>query len=134
MPDPKLATIKRYWDSINAGDAQAYLDTFCADGVAHDPVTGPPLGTSAERRTFIEGLFDRFPRRRFTLDFVTACGDSTAAKWSLAAVGADGSLVVTEGIDVCRHSDDGRIRELWAYPEGAPASEAAQGPPPSPPG
>jgi len=121
MPDPNLATVKRYWDAINAGDADGYLATFSSGGVAHDPANKPPLRTDAQRRTFIEALFDKFPTRRFTIDFMTPCGDATAAKWSLAAIASDGSLVVTQGIDVYRHADDGRIRELWAYPEAPPA-------------
>jgi|GEM_PF-4495894 len=122
MPDRNLATVKRYWDAINAGDAEAYLRTFSDDGVAHDPANKPPLRTAAQRRTFIEGLFDKFPTRRFTIDFVTACGDATAAKWSLAAIGSDGSLVVTQGIDIYHHRHDGLITAMWAYPEAAPAN------------
>ncbi|MEA3053648.1 MAG: steroid Delta-isomerase [Sphingomonadales bacterium] len=122
MPNVNLATVKRYWDAIDRGDTEAYLATFAKNGIANDPANKPGLRTAAARRTFIEGLFARFPRRRFTIDFMTGCGDSVAVKWSFAATGSDGAPVHAQGIDISRHADDGLIEELWAYPEQPPSS------------
>jgi steroid delta-isomerase len=108
--------VARYWAAINARDVEGYLATFADDAIAHDPVGGKPLHTTDERRAFIEKLFAKFARLRFATDFVTAAGDSTAVKWTLAACTAEAVLVQMEGIDIFRHAADGRIERLWAYP------------------
>jgi len=122
MTDRNLKMVARYWAAINGKNADGYLATFAKHAVAHDPVGSAPLATTAERRTFItERLFDKFAQLRFTVDFVTAAGDCTAAKWSLAACTPEGTLVQMEGIDAFRHAPDGLIERLWAYP-GTPVT------------
>jgi steroid delta-isomerase len=116
MSDQNIEMVQRYWAAINARDVEGYLATFADDAVAHDPVGGAPLCSPEERRKFIQNLFGKFAQLRFTLDFLTAAGDSTAAKWTLSACTAEAALVQMEGIDTYRHGADGRIERLWAYP------------------
>ena len=115
MAEQNVATVRRFWDSINARDVDAYLATFAEGAVANDPVNGPPLRSSEERRAFMEGLLGNFPELQAALDFVTPCGDHTAAKWTVDARTGEGDAVRIEGIDVYRHASDGRIAEMWGY-------------------
>jgi steroid delta-isomerase len=107
--------VRRYWAAINAGDRDGYLATFADDAVVQDPVGDPPLYSREARCKFIENLFHKLTKRNFTVDFLTAAGDATAAKWTLVAHSEAGSVHM-EGIDTFRHGADGRIDRLWAYP------------------
>lgn len=115
MGEQNLATVRRFWNSINARDVDAYLATFAEGAVAFDPVNGPPLRTSEERRAFMEGLLANFPGIEAKIDFATPCGDHVAAKWTVNATTGAGDEVRIEGIDVYRHAADGRIAEMWGY-------------------
>ena len=115
MSDANLATVRRFWDALNARDVDAYLATFTEDGVAHDPVTRPPLRTSDERRAFLQGMLDTFSDVSAGIDYLTPCGDSTAVKWTIDATTTGGDPVRIEGIDIYRHAADGRIAEMWGY-------------------
>ena len=115
MSDRNIATVRRFWDSINDRDVEGYLSTFAEDGIAHDPADKPPLRSSEERRSFMEGLLGGFSRLHADLDFVTPCGDSSAVKWTVKATTTSGDDVQLEGIDIYRHAPDGRIREMWGY-------------------
>ena len=115
MGERNLATVRRFWESINARDVDAYLATFADGAVAYDPVSGPPLRTSEERRAFLEGLLASFSQLAASIEFATPCGDQTAAKWTVNATSAAGDAVRIEGIDVYRHAGDGRIAEMWGY-------------------
>jgi steroid delta-isomerase len=115
MTEQNLATVRSFWNSINNRDVEGYLGTFTEDGIAYDPVNGPPLRTSAERRAFMEGLLASFSTLQANIDFATPCGDHSAAKWTVDATTTAGDPVRIEGIDVYRHAPDGRIEEMWGY-------------------
>ena len=115
MSDSNVATVRRFWDSINSRDVEGYLATFADDGVAFDPADKPPMKTSDERRQFMTGLLGSFSEIDARLDFVTPCGDSTAAKWTVTGRSTSGDPVRIEGIDVYDHAPDGRIREMRGY-------------------
>ena len=115
MAEQNLATVRRFWKSIGDGDVEAYLATFAEGAVAHDPVNGPALRTRDERRAFIEGLLASFSRIDAKIDFITPCGDYTAAKWTVEATTSAGEPARIEGIDVYRHSPHGLIDEMWGY-------------------
>lgn len=121
MSDVNIEMVTRYWAAINSRDAQGYLATFADDAIVLDPVGTAPLATREERSGFIQKLFRKFAQLHFTVEFVTAAGDCTAAKWRLAASTPAGGLVELEGIDAYRHGSDGRIERLWAYP-GTPVA------------
>ena len=115
MSDSNLATVRRFWDSISNRDVAGYLATFVDDGIAYDPANKPPLRTEAERREFMEGLLSGFSKVNATLDFITPCGNSTAAKWTVSGRSTSGGPIHLEGIDVYEHAPDGRIQEMRGY-------------------
>tara|TARA_R110000824_G_scaffold119116_2_gene273037 strand:+ start:502 stop:861 length:360 start_codon:yes stop_codon:yes gene_type:complete len=113
-PNAMKKQIDEFWASISAKDIERYLACFAPSATAHDPVINPPLVTSAERRKYMEGLFESLDIIAASIDFITVCGTSTAAKWTVKATSA-GNDVLLEGIDTYRHGDDGRIEEMWGY-------------------
>lgn len=115
MSETNVATVRRFWDSINNRDVEGYLATFAEDGVAYDPADKPPLGTEDERRQFMEGLLGGFSEINATIDFVTPCGNCTAAKWTVSGRSTSGDPVHLEGIDVYEHEPDGRLKEMRGY-------------------
>lgn len=115
MSDANLATVRRFWDSINDGNVEAYLSTFADDAVAYDPADQPPLRTTEERRQFMEGLLGSFSELNARLDFVTPCGNASAAKWTVTGRNTAGEPVHLEGIDVYEHDTDGRLKEMRGY-------------------
>ena len=115
MSAQNIATVRRFWDSINSKDVDGYLATFADDAIAFDPADQPPLTTREARKQFMEGLLAGFSDINAQLDFVTPCGDNTAAKWTVTGQATSGEPVRIEGIDVYRHADDGRISEMRGY-------------------
>lgn len=115
MLEQNIATVRRFWDSINNKDVDGYLGTFAEDAIAFDPANQPPLTTREARKQFMEGLLGSFSQIDAELDFVTPCGDSTAAKWTVTGQSTSGEPVRLEGIDVYEHADDGRIGEMRGY-------------------
>ena len=115
MSEVNIATVRRFWDSIASKDVDGYLATFTEDAIAYDPADRPPLRTSDERRQFMEGLLSTFSEIEPSLDFVTPCGTSTAAKWTVRGRTTSGDPVHLEGIDVYDHAPDGRLREMRGY-------------------
>ena len=115
MSEANLATVRRFWDSINNKDVDSYLATFADGAVAYDPVDQPPLKTAEERRDFMQGLLGGFSEIDAHLDFVTPCGNSTAAKWTVKGRTTSGEPVHLEGIDVYDHAPDGRLSEMRGY-------------------
>ena len=115
MAEQNIAVVRGFWEAIGNRDVEAYLATFADGAVAHDPVNGPPLATTDERRAFMQGLLSNFSTINPAIDYMTPCGDHTAVKWTVKATTQSGDSVKIEGIDVYRHADDGLISEMWGY-------------------
>jgi hypothetical protein len=107
--------VRRFWECIGNRDVEGYLATFAEGAIAYDPVNGPPLSSTDDRRAFIEGMLGNFPKIEARIDFLTPCGDHVAAKWTVDAVTNSGDAARIEGIDTYRHAADGRISEMWGY-------------------
>jgi len=71
MSEQNVATVRRFWDSINSKDVEGYLATFADEAVAFDPANQPPLTTREDRKRFMEGLLGGFSQIDARLDFVT---------------------------------------------------------------
>jgi steroid Delta-isomerase len=115
MSELNLATVWRFWDSINNRDVEAYLATFAEDAVAYDPADKPPLQTDDERRQFMDELLSSFSEIQARIDFITPCGKSSAAKWTVTGRSTSGEAVHIEGIDTYEHTADGRLKEMRGY-------------------
>ncbi|WP_265570685.1 nuclear transport factor 2 family protein [Sphingomicrobium nitratireducens] len=111
-----VQTVQAFWRAIAARDVDAYLDTFAADAVAHDPANGPALDSREARREFMENLLAGFDEIETTIDFVTPCGDRlTAAKWTVRGTSQEGQPIHLEGIDTYEHDRDGKLVAMKGY-------------------
>lgn len=115
MSDQNIATVRRFWSSIKNKDVDGYLSTFAEDGIAYDPADKPPLRSTEERRNFMEGLLAAFAELDAKIDFITPCGNCTAAKWTVNGRTPGGEDVHLEGIDIYEHDADGRVKEMRGY-------------------
>lgn len=115
MSEKNIATVHRFWASINNQDVESYLSTFADGAVAYDPANKPPLRSDEERRSFMEGLLGGFAEIDARIDFITPCGDSTAAKWTVQGHTPSGEAIHLEGIDIYEHDADGRLKEMRGY-------------------
>ncbi len=115
MSEQNLLMVRRFWTSIAKRDVDGYLSTFADGGIAYDPADQPPLRTNDERRRFMEGLLAGFSEIQTSIEFITECGNSTAAKWTVTGRSSSGEAVRMEGIDTYDHAPDGRIKEMRGY-------------------
>ena len=96
-------------------NADAWIATFAADAVSHDPVGAPPLEGHDALRRFFEGICGAFERVSLSEDQVFIAGNGAAVKWRGKGVGKNGRSVTFEGIDVFEINDAGKIKSIYAY-------------------
>jgi steroid delta-isomerase len=104
-----------YFTAIRAMDASAWVATFAADGVSHDPVGTPPARGHAALRQFFEAIVGAFEKVGLFEDHVFVSGREAAVKWTGRGVGKNGREVTFEGIDIFEINDEGKIQNLRAY-------------------
>jgi steroid delta-isomerase len=115
-PDPQLAaTVQSYLRAICAKNEQAWLATFAADVVSHDPVGAPP----AEGRESLREVWAVLTGPFKTLSMVERrsfyCGSGAAIHWAAHGLGINDRAVDFDGITVFEFTDDGRIQTAMSY-------------------
>lgn len=104
-----------YFRATRDMDSEAWLSTFAADAVSHDPVGGQPLEGHDSLRQFFAGIAGAFETVGLTEDSVFIAGNEAAVKWTGRGVGKNGREVSFEGIDVFEFNADGKIQTVWSY-------------------
>ncbi len=107
--------IKAYFGALSRRDAQAWVETFAADGETHEPAGSPAHRGHSQLGEFINDLFQRFESLEFTVDHVFIVRGQAAVKWTGKGVIRGGSAFTTEGIDVLVLKPDGKIQRVDAY-------------------
>ena len=115
MSERNIEAVHEYWRRISAMDVEGFAGMFTDDAVAHDPPNAPPADSDDKRRAFISGIFGMFTQVQGRCEFIKANGDRTAHKFRLEGKTPAGETQVIEGIDVIRHADDGKFKELIAF-------------------
>jgi len=134
------ATLRRFYDKINAGDVDGFSSLLTDDFVEHEETGGPP--TKAGVTEYFKMLISAFPDLRFVAEDVMANGDKVVArvrvtgthKGDFMGMSATGKSFSVQAIDIVRFADDGLGHEHWgvfdamslmqqlgAVPEGVPA-------------
>jgi len=114
------ATLRRFYDLINAGDVEALGQVLADDFVDHEEIPGlapTKEGVIALFRMYIAA----FPDLRMDPEDVLASGDKVVAriratgthKGEFMGMPATGKSIDVQGIDIIRLDDDGRAREHW---------------------
>jgi steroid delta-isomerase len=104
-----------YFLAIREMNLEAWLATFAADAISHDPVGAQPLVGHDSLRQFFTGIAGAFETVGLTEDSVFVSGNGAAVKWTGHGVGKNGREVSFEGIDVFEFNPDGKIQLMWGY-------------------
>ena len=107
--------VKAYFKALRAMDVEAWVGTFAADAVSHDPVGSPPLEGHGALRAFLSGVLGLFERVGLQEDRVFIAGNEAAVKWTGQGRGKNGREVRFEGIDVMTVNEAGKIQTVRAY-------------------
>jgi steroid delta-isomerase-like uncharacterized protein len=114
------STLRRFYDSINAGDIEGFGGHLDDDFVEREELPGFPP-TKAGVMQYFKMLIAAFPDLRMVPEDVIASGDKVVARvrvtgthqGSFAGMSATGRRVEVNLIDIIRFGDDGRAREHW---------------------
>ncbi len=139
-----VATIRRFYDLINAGDIDGFGELLADDFVEHEEAPGLAPTKEGVMASF-RALRAAFPDVRMDAQDVFVGGDKVTARVRLTGthegpfvgVAATGKQVDIGLIDIMRMGDDGLCQEHWgvmdslalmqqlgAIPEGPPAEGA----------
>jgi steroid delta-isomerase-like uncharacterized protein len=134
------ATLRRFYDSINAGEVDGFGGLLADDFVEHEETPG--LAPTKEGvKEFFRMYIAAFPNLRFDVEDILASGDKVVARVRVTGthegefmgMPATGKGVDVQAIDIVRFGDDGLAHEHWGVfdamammqqlgvvPEGAP--------------
>ena len=134
------ATMQKFFERVNAGDLDGFIDLVADDFVEHEPIQGPP--TKEGVKQFFQAYMAAFPDLRMDVEDVLESGDKAVARVRITGtheseflgVPPTGRRIDVQGIDIVRFGDDGRAVEHWGVtdamtmmqqlgvvPEGPPA-------------
>jgi steroid delta-isomerase-like uncharacterized protein len=135
------ATLRRFYDLINARDVDGFVELLAEDFVEHEETPG--LAPTREGvKEFFAMYLAAFPDLHFHAEDVLASGDKAVARvratgthtGEFLGVPATGKSVDVQLIDIVRFDEDGLGREHWGVfdaltmmqqlgvvPEGPPA-------------
>ena len=114
------STVRRFYDSINAGDIEGFGRHLADDFVEREELPGFPP-TKAGVIQYFTMLRAAFPDLRMVPEDVIASGDKVVArvrvtgthKGPFAGMSATGRRVEINVIDIIRFGADGRAGEHW---------------------
>lgn len=122
-PEKITEVVNAYFDAICSLDCEAWIATFAADAVSHEP-GNPPLEGHDALRAFFNGVAAGFENIRMLPDQVFVVGNEAGIKWSASGLGKTGRQAKFEGVDVFTLNDYGKIQTVKAYWD--PAAMMAQ--------
>ena len=115
--------INDYFAAISSLDCEAWIATFAADAVSHEP-DNPPLAGHDALRAFFNGVAGGFETIEMKPDQIFVADNEAGVKWSARGTGKNGRQVAFEGVGVFIVNDAGKIQTVKAYWD--PAAMMAQ--------
>jgi steroid Delta-isomerase len=114
-PETISKVVKTYFKALRDMDQQAWVNTFAADAISHDPVGAPPIKGHERLGEFFQTITAAFKEVGLTEDQVFIAGNEAAVKWTGRGISKQGRKVHFEGIDVIEVDEAGKIKSLHAY-------------------
>ncbi len=114
------ATMRRFYDLINAGDVDGFGELLADDFVEHEETPG--LAPTKEGvKDFFKMFIAAFPNLRMDAEDVLVSGDKVVARVRVTGthegefmgMPATGKSIDVQAIDIVRFDDDGPAREHW---------------------
>ena len=114
------ATLRRIYDSINAGDLEGFGDQLADDYVEHEATPNRDK-TKKGSQELLKMMKAGFPDLRFEAEDVIASGDKVVARarvvgtntGSFMGMPPTGRHVEVQAVDIVRVGEDGLVREHW---------------------
>ena len=116
-----VATVRRAYDLINAGDLDAFGELLADDFVEHEELPGGGDPTREGVKDFFRMQIAAFPDLAMTVEDVIDGGDKVVARVRFTGTNegefmgmpATGKTVDVQLIDIMRFGDDGLVHEHW---------------------
>ena len=117
--DP-AASVRQFYELVNAGDIDQFVDLLADDFVEHEELPGGASGKEGVRQLFTM-LRSAFPNMVWDAEDILVDGDKAAARVRFTATNdgefmgmpATGRNVSIQIIDIIRFGDDGLAHEHW---------------------
>jgi steroid delta-isomerase-like uncharacterized protein len=117
--DP-AASVRQFYELINAGDIDQFIDLLADDFVEHEEIPGGATGREGVRQLFTM-LQSAFPNMRWEAEDILVDGNKAVARVRFSATNdgefmgmpATGKNVSIQIIDIIRFGDDGLAHEHW---------------------
>ena len=114
------ATMRRFYEHINAGDVEGFAALISDDVVEHDEMPGFPP-TKEGVKQFFAAYMAAFPDLRMDAEDVLTSGDKVVARVRVTGthqgefmgMPPTGKNIDVQGIDIVRFGDDGLGCEHW---------------------
>jgi len=115
-----VATLRRTYDLLNAGDVDGFGDLLADDFVEHETVPGIEP-TKEGVKDFFRMYLAAFPDLRMEPEDVLPSGDKVVARTrgtgthqgEFMGMPATGRSIDVEIVDIMRFRDDGLVQEHW---------------------
>ncbi|MER0449651.1 nuclear transport factor 2 family protein [Streptomyces sp. Edi4] len=109
-------SVHQFFAASQAGDADAWAESFAETATFHDPVGEAPIEGREAIRAFIKSVIPNFdPFLGLTPLEAHTVGNSVAVSWRGAAVSLDDKPVNWSGINIYEIDENGLIGEARAY-------------------
>jgi steroid delta-isomerase-like uncharacterized protein len=113
------ATMRRFYDFVNARDVDGFGELMADDFVEHEVIEFPPTKEGVQE--FFRAQIAAFSDLKMTVEDVIASGDKVVARIQVTGTNdgdyigmpATGKAVDVQGIDIVRFRDDGLAVEHW---------------------
>jgi steroid delta-isomerase-like uncharacterized protein len=114
------ATVRRFYEQINAGDLDGFVDLLAEDFVEHEAMPGLAPGREGTRQLFAM-MRAAFPDMHWEPEDVLVDGDKAVTRVRFSGTNdgefmgmpATGRSVSVQVIDIVRFGEDGLAREHW---------------------
>jgi steroid delta-isomerase len=107
--------VSNYFAAIRNMDADAFVASFAADCVSHDPVGAPPVSGYEGLRKFFGGIQATFSQLNMVETAVYINKNEAAVHWQAEGVGKNGNSTTFSGINLFTLNEEGKIATLRAY-------------------
>lgn len=128
-PDHIAATSQAFFDTMNAGDMEAWIATLSPDVVSYEPVGSPPNRGHDGLMAWAQANAQMgFQSVVVEVHRIIVAGAHAAITWTTEFTLPDGRVVAIEGVDTHAFDEAGLIREINGYFDPSPLM-AAMAPP-----
>jgi steroid delta-isomerase-like uncharacterized protein len=117
--DPASA-MRRFFELVNSGDIDGFIDVLADDFVEHEAMPGMPPGREGTRQLF-NMIHAAFPDMKWDPQDILVDGDKAVSRVQFTGTNdgefmgmpATGKSVSVQIIDIVRFGDDGLALEHW---------------------